>query len=171
MNNYYRDRIEEANANINREQRRIELSRSNIRKTQANIDDENSKKKNLEKRLKQVIKIIRYLESDVDASFSSISNKASSSQKGFNRIKTVGIKRGSIEKKFKSKSVVTDKNTGNALQHLKNERGKIEQDIERINAAINKLNDTVSSLQRNIRTYESSILGLRRDIRRYRNSL
>lgn len=164
----YEQKISDAKKDIRKYNRNISEMKSDIKNRNSQISTSKTEVKNLEKRLEQVIKIIKYMNGDVNESFSSVNKKASSSQGRFQEIVTQEISRGDISQKFKVQSVSVDANTSNALRALEKEKGKIENDIREINRQIKNLENAVQLINSKMHEFENKIDALERDIRTYR---
>lgn len=160
----------------------LETSKSNQKSYEAQkksdllkIASGKTEKMNLEKRVKQLEKIIKMLEGnggflsqDVPSEIVS-SNKAS--VKVDNSYKKCivcdSIPAASLDNVFNSKSVTADANSNSALQGFKKEKQKVEQTIANIKKSINTLTSEISSLNSKIANCNYEQLKLKANMASY----
>lgn len=122
-----------------------------------NVSDLKSQKTNLEKRLAQVIDLIKYLERNVTNHIDDTNKTSLKAQQTYcDAIKCIGnnLLAAGIQEAFKLKAIEED---CTALQDCRVEKTRIENNITNINKNITALENYISQLNKNIITCQNNV--------------
>lgn len=157
------------NAKISKRQaeNRRDSYRTELRNSLDSIQSNKSEKRNLEKRLAQINKIIQAMDKLDGDYFDKANRSASNADTTYGEaIVCKGITRGNMKKSFLSKSKCADVNTDTAYSACLAEKKLLEKTIERIDSQIRMLDSKIDSLKSSIRGCNSAISDANSQMRR-----
>lgn len=143
------------------------------------VSDKNaciSQKINFEKRLEGIEKIIKMLEGNGGWFSADVPEDIEKAQKALSKVDssfrgcikmTGGVSAASLEEAFEIKSVESDSNSASALQAFRNEKSRLEQEIENLKKKINELSSLVDSLTKQIRACDAEQRALQASMNSY----
>ena len=155
---YYKKRYNEAAIQKKASENKEENYRSQKNSNKAQIKNMKSQKINFEKRIEDIEKIIKMLEggsfvfNDVPEKISKANSKLDNVGESY--LKSVKVTGGgskaSFESAFSVKSVQADSYSAAALQQLKKEKTRVEQEINNMSKKINSLTASIDELNKKI---------------------
>ena len=128
-----------------------------------------TQKKNFEERLRGVKKIISFLENNVSQCFDKANKSAiSAGEKYVSAIRCDTISSANIGSSFHSKTIEEDTiMLKPAHQSCKDEKARLEREIQKLDEQIKTLNNAIASLESDIRRFRNAASNAEDDMRSY----
>ena len=163
---------EDAQRKKRMEERKQDSYQTNLRNSLDSIHSNNSKKRNLEKRLEQIKKIINTMDKLDRDYFDKLNRSASNADATYGTtVVCKGINRGNIKKSFFTKSMNEDAGTNSAYLACLAEKSQIEATIDEIDRQIRSLNSKIDVLQSNIRNCQNAISAAETQMRKSKRAM